>query len=574
MRSFLPLVSSVLLAAPAAAAPTLKTLELPGTPAFAAVARDILDVRFALDPSIPAGDGLFDDAARLPSFSPKTAASLTRRLDGDLAKLRAMPWRRWDVERQIDWRWMYAAAEDGRLQLAGDRLYLHRPAAWLEPLANDLIALVTYAPQRADIRAKLAAGIPAMVAEMREVCVSPTKRDVAVADGVAQGILSELKSEPQTARRDAAVAALEGYLRDLKAEKGLPEFSVVGAGNYRKRLRDALLLPWSPRQLLGLAQRELTDVDARMAPLQAQVKTPPAPTQAQKELAAGLTQEKLLALYDKIARDDRAFLEKSGLVTVPAGVGPIRARPTPEAMVPLTGDGGSMNPPPPFGQSNVGWWNVEHFKPDWTAQKRVDMVVAAQDQEVTDMGPYAVHEGVPGHHLQLSIARLNPNPLRSLLYDNAMVEGWAVYAEEAFWRAGGLGGSKEAEFEMLDSWRMRIRRVFYDVHVECGDWTLQDGGDFKSRARRGQGVVDEDVLRTINWPAQLIGYFSGKMQILALKEAYKKKLGAAYTDRKFHDAFLAEGSIPVALIRAKLLGEPVPGIPGERAPGGVAAVKP
>jgi uncharacterized protein (DUF885 family) len=48
------------------------------------------------------------------------------------------------------------------------------------------------------------------------------------------------------------------------------------------------------------------------------------------------------------------------------------------------------------------------------------------------------------------------------------------------------------------------------------------------------------------------------MQILELMEAYREKLGAAYSERRFHDALLAEGSVPVALIRAKLLGEPVP----------------
>jgi len=169
-----------------------------------------------------------------------------------------------------------------------------------------------------------------------------------------------------------------------------------------------------------------------------------------------------------------------------------------------------------------------------------------------------VHEGVPGHHLQLSIARLNPNPLRSLLLDNSLVEGWAMHAEEMFWRARGLGDSPEAEYRTLGSWRSRIRRVFYDVHVECGDWTLQEAGDFKSQAARGEGAVDKDILRAINWPAQLICYFAGKMQILELKAAYREKLGAEFTERGFHDALLAEGSIPLALIRAKLLGEPVP----------------
>jgi uncharacterized protein (DUF885 family) len=552
------LAAALLSAAPAPT--TLKALALPGTPAFVKAAKDVIAVRFLLDPSMASGDGLYDDAAVAPSFGPKTVTTLVARLDRDLSALRALPWRSWDADRQVDWRWIYATAEDARRQLAVEKLFTHRAAAWLEPLANDYIALVTYAPERGDVRAKLTAQIPAMVAEMRAVCKRPTTRDVTTADGVVKGLQATLKAEPASAERDAAAAALSAYVDDLKKLKDLPESSTIGAANYEWRLKRALLLPWAPRQLLSLAQHELADVDAAMAELRPKVSTSPAPTDAQRQLAKDLTQEKLLGLYDDIARDDRAFLDKSDLMTIPAGVGPIHARPTPEAMIPLTGDGGSMNPPPTIGDSNVGWWNVEHFKPEWTEAKRLEMIIGAQDQKVTDMGPYAAHEGVPGHHLQLSIARLNPNPIRSLLNDNSFVEGWALYAEWILWQAGGLGPTPEAEYQTLDSWRFRVRRIFYDVHVESGDWSLQDGGDFKSQARRGKGAVDEDVLRTINWPGQLIGYFSGKMQILALKEDFKKKLGASYTDRKFHDALLAEGSIPLALIRAKLLDEPVPGI--------------
>lgn len=201
---------------------------------------------------------------------------------------------------------------------------------------------------------------------------------------------------------------------------------------------------------------------------------------------------------------------------------------------------------------------MEHFRSDWTQQKREERVVSSQEWRRTGMGTYAAHEGVPGHHLQLSIARLHPNPLRSLFTDGTLVEGWAMYAEEIFWQAGGLGSSPGAEYRKLRSWRGRIRRVFYDVNVECGDWSLQDGADFRHQARHDQGRIDEDVLRAIHWPAQLICYFSGKIQILELKEAYRAKLGPDFTERQFNDALLAEGSIPIALIRAKLLGEPVP----------------
>jgi len=100
--------------------------------------------------------------------------------------------------------------------------------------------------------------------------------------------------------------------------------------------------------------------------------------------------------------------------------------------------------------------------------------------------------------------------------------------------------------------------VVYDVNIETGAWDLQRAADYQQNASAGKGHINEDVLRAVNWPTQLVCYFAGRTQIVALKEAYKKKMGAKYSDRAFNDALLAEGSVPIALIRAKLLGEKVP----------------
>jgi uncharacterized protein (DUF885 family) len=552
------LVLAALLAPAVSFGMTVEKLPISGTPDFVRVAKDVIRVRIALDPSLASGDGLFDDSARVPSFSPESVSALSVRLDSDLAALRLMPWRTWSVDQQIDFRWIFANARAAGHILTDEKPSLHRPGAWLEPVANNFIALLTYAPERVELRQKIWPLIPPMVAEMRAVCV-PTARDVATTQGILDGLLKMLAAEKGDPARDAAIASLSAYAKDLKEMKGLPEFAVVGADNYAWILKNEELLPWTPAQLLALAQSELGFVDARMAELKPKLAPAPKPTPEQVELAKSLTREKLLALYDRIAVDDRAALEKSGVLTIPRGVGPIHARETPDAMVPLTGDGGSMNPPPTYVKSNVGFWNVEHFHADWSQDRRLEAVLGAQNQRVNGMGPYAAHEGVPGHHLQLSIARLLKDPIRSILADGVQNEGWALYAEEMFFNAGGLGTSADAQYQTLDSWRFRVRRVIYDVNVESGLWTLQQAGDFKSEVSQpGKGVADEDVQRAINWPAQLICYFSGKTQILQLRDDYRKKMGAAYSDRDFHDKLLAVGSVPFVFARAKLLGEPVP----------------
>lgn len=560
MRFRLALIAALFCAlgtAASAATPTVDTLPIPGHPQWVRIARDLLHVRYAIDGSQASQAGLMDDATLAPSYSPAVVTAEAARLRADMAVMRRLPWRSWSVDEQIDIRFLYALAQDDLRQLTVEKLYLHRPSQWLESLANNYINILTYAPEREDVRAKLTAQIPAMVAQMRKICTQPTARDASTAAGVIDGMVEMLKMEPASAARESAIASLTSYEQELKATHPAREYTVIGAANYAWRLRHVELLPWTPQQLLALAQRELKRVDTDMAALKPQVKDPQ-PTPEQIALAKSLDQQKLLALYNAIETNHHQVLDGLSIITVPAGVGPIVARVTPDAMVPLGGDGGSMNPPATYSSSNVGYWNVEHFHADMPLKDRIDTVVNAQDFNLTGMGPYSVHEGIPGHHLQLSIARLNRDPLRSIVSDPVQNEGWALYAEDEFWQAGGLGRSANAHFNTLRSWRFRVRRVFYDVNVESGSWTLQQASDWQQSAAPGKGIINDDVLRAINWPAQLICYFAGKEQILQLKAAYKAKMGRRYSEKAFNDALLSLGSVPYVFARAKLLGEPVP----------------
>ena len=550
---------SLALAAGTAAAaepPTIATLAIPGHARLAEIARDVLQVQAGIAPDFASQSGLIDDAMRVPSFAPAQVAAATRRLRADMAALRALPWRHWSVDEQIDVRWTYANAQRMDRELNVERLWRHRPGAWLEGLSNNLLSILTYAPTRTDALAAVTAGIPAVVAEMDALC-KPTRQDAQITRGLVDGTIALLKANP-TPGGAAAIAALEGYGSRLAAADGAREFAVIGAANYAWRLRHISLLPWSPAALRSLAQARLAQVDRQIATLTPRL-PPAAPLSPELEQqAVDLDQAKLLALYDQIQVRNREAIEAAGFVTIPPGVGPIRARVTPDAMVPLTGDGGSMNPPPPYIEDHVGWWNVEHFDPAMPLAGREDDIRDGVLFRLTNMGPYAAHEGLPGHHLQLAIARLNPDPLRSLLQDPVQNEGWALYAEQEMWEQGGLGDSVEAQVNTLKGWRSRIRRVVYDVNIETGAWTLQQAAAWKWKGR-GEPKIDPDLLRSINWPAQLVCYFAGKEQILALKAAAKKKWGARYSERRFHDELLALGSVPYVFARAKMLGERVPG---------------
>lgn len=544
--------------APSIRLPRLAELPIPGDPAFVEVARDVLATVIAIDPSVAASAGLFDDATGVASFAPAALAMRTAHLDRDLAALRALPWRTWPVDEQIDFRWIFATAETARRQLVDEQMFVHRPAAWLESLSNQLIAFASYAPEDHARPPRVWAQVPALVAEMRTVATGITTRDRDTARDMVNALVAMAKADGSSAAV-AAIPALARYADELAALHPEREFVVVGAANYAWRLAHAELVEQTPAELLASAEAELVRVTAERAAL-GPLPPPREATAVQRTRATELSRDRLLAMYDQIEADLRAATVAAGFVTIPAAVGPIHARETPDAMVALTGDGGSMNPPPPYIARNVGAWNVEHFHAGWDAKTRLEKVTRAEGWTTNGMGPYAAHEGFPGHHLQLSIARLNPDPIRRILVDGMQNEGWGLYAEEELYRHGGLGDAPATKDAILRSYQFRIARVVYDVHIETGAWTLQQGADFQQQTPAGQAKVNEDVLRAIQWPTQLVHYFTGKQQILALRAAYQRKLGAAYTDRAFHDAFLAEGSIPVPLIRAKLLGTPVPAI--------------
>ncbi len=535
-------------------APALDTLQLAERPRLDAYVREAMEVRFALNPDLAAAAGLMEDAVRVPSYAPASVDRLVARIEADLRAMSRLPWRRWSIEEQINLRWSWTQLLESRRRLVAERMWERRPGEWLEPVANSYLSMLTYAPERPELRAALTALLPGMLAELRRELTRPTARDVTMGLGLLDAIAQTVALDPPSPEREAATRALAETRAWMEALHDLPEFGVIGADNYAWRLKHALLLPWTPDELLALAERELALVDAEIAELEGRLEPLPTLSEAERAQAGALDQAGLLALYDGVVEDFTAHIAASGALTVPSEMGPIRARPTPDALIPLTGDGGSMNQAPTFGASNVGYWNVEHVGADWSLADREDTLARFRFAKVSGIGPYAVHEGVPGHHLQLSIARLNPDPLRSVLIDNVMAEGWALYAEQLFWETGGFGDSARARLNMLRSWRVRIRRVIYDVNVETGRWTLQEAADFKHRAAPGQGLVDEDLLRTINWPTQLICYFSGKMQILALRERARE----GYSERAFHDTLLGTGSVPLVMAEARLFGSPLP----------------
>ena len=186
--------------------------------------------------------------------------------------------------------------------------------------------------------------------------------------------------------------------------------------------------------------------------------------------------------------------------------------------------------------SRPGRINVNEYAPE----KRLLLNVEA----------IAYHEGIPGHHLQFSIAESLPDipEFRRNASFNAYSEGWAFYSER-LGREMGFYQDPYSEYGRLGNEMWRSVRLVVDTGVHFKHWSRQQMIDFFTAhtAMDAQNIATE-VDRYIAWPGQALGYKLGQMTILKLREEAKRDLGDRFDVRKFHDAVLEEGPLPLDVL--------------------------
>ena len=166
----------------------------------------------------------------------------------------------------------------------------------------------------------------------------------------------------------------------------------------------------------------------------------------------------------------------------------------------------------------------------------------------------AYHEGIPGHHMQLSVQQQLEGLPRFRLHSlgfNAYIEGWALYAEE-LGKEVGFYQDPVSDYGRLSSELFRAVRLVVDTGIHSKGWTRDQVVDFF----RKSGAVDEPTIqsetdRYIAWPAQALSYKLGQLKIRELRERARKELGPKFDIRKFHDEMLDGGTLPLDLLEAR-----------------------
>jgi uncharacterized protein (DUF885 family) len=163
-----------------------------------------------------------------------------------------------------------------------------------------------------------------------------------------------------------------------------------------------------------------------------------------------------------------------------------------------------------------------------------------------------LHEAIPGHHFQLSLALENTGLPKFRRYDanNAYVEGWGLYAE----RMGtelGLYSDPYQYFGMLIGDMQRAVRLVVDTGMHAKGWSREQALAFAAENEGGKPESHvAKIERYMAYPGQALSYKIGQMKILALRAAAEKQLGDKFDIRAFHDTILMEGALPLSVLEA------------------------
>jgi uncharacterized protein (DUF885 family) len=165
-----------------------------------------------------------------------------------------------------------------------------------------------------------------------------------------------------------------------------------------------------------------------------------------------------------------------------------------------------------------------------------------------------LHEAVPGHHLQISLASEMQNlpPVRRYTYISAFGEGWGLYSEY-LGKEVGIYTTPYEEFGRLSYEMWRACRLVVDTGMHMQDWSRQQAIDYMlENTALSEHNVTTEVDRYISWPAQALSYKIGEMTIKRLRKKAEQALADKFDLRAFHDAVLEYGSVPLSILEENI----------------------
>ena len=366
-----------------------------------------------------------------------------------------------------------------------------------------------------------------------------------------------------------AIAEHQAWLENQLLPRAGGDFR-IGEELYDTKLAFALNSPLSRKDIAARAEREYQDVRNRMYEVAKTVYLglypmtafPDDPDEAYKQaiIRAALEQAyQVLPERDGIVDVARRQLQEATDFVVEHNIVTMPEEPVEIIVMPEFQRGVSLaylDPPGPLDRDQPAFYAVAPLPADWTD---VQVESFLREYNLYSIQDLTIHEGVPGHYLQLALSNRYPSTLRSVLWSGPFVEGWAVYAEQMMIDAGYQDHDPLQRLITLKWYLRAVTNAIIDAAIHVDGMTrdeamklMVEGGFQEEREAAGKWV------RAQLTSAQLSTYFVGYQEHIGMRAAVEAAWGKEFTLRRYHDTALSYGSPPVKYVRALILDEPIP----------------
>jgi len=478
----------------------------------------------------------------------------------------------WAIETLREWAWnpLYY------VNVSGNAIYglVARDFAPLETRLANAAARMEQLPQfLSQARSSIE---PARVPKIHaETAVQQNQGLISIIDSMIAPQMAAVSATTRTRLNSAieiakdAIALHQNWLEQELLPQAAGDFR-VGAELYDKKLAFALDSPLGRRDIKTRAESEYEAVRGQMYEIAKEVylrahpftSFPDSPDEPYKQviIRAALEQayqqlpppDGIVEIAKQQLQQATDFVIEKNIVTMPDDPVEIIIMPEFQRGVSVA----YLDAPGPLDQGQAAFYAVAPLPGDWTETQVNSFLREYNLYSIQDL---TIHEGVPGHYLQLALSNRYPSTLRAVLGSGPFIEGWAVYAERVMIDEGYLNHDPLMRLINLKWYLRAVTNAIIDSAIHVDGMTrdaamklMIEGGFQEEREAAGKWV------RAQLTAAQLSTYFVGYQEHIEMRRAVEAAWGEEFTLRRYHDQALSYGSPPVKYVRALILGEPIP----------------
>ncbi|HVW09759.1 MAG TPA: DUF885 domain-containing protein [Bryobacteraceae bacterium] len=533
------------------------------------------DAVFPFNPTTAVEDGFHAYDAQMEDFSKATMQKEVSALLKYRGQFSAFPAAQLNAEQQADRDLVLSNIESTLLELNTIRMWEKNPDDYASTASSAAFAIMSrsFAPEEARLRSLVAREklMPKLFAEGRVNLQNPPKIYTEVAIEQVPGIVSFFESDVPEAFQDVkdpalrnefkqananVVKELNSWLAWMKSDL-LPRSKgdyAIGAENYRLKLLYDEMVDIPLDKLLEIGYADLHKNQQAFRDTAKKIDPKKTPQQILEEAEKDHpTAGGLLPAFRNTLAGLRAYIVQHRIVTVPSPVMPIVEETPPFARA-LTS--ASMDTPGPYEKvAKEAYFNVTLPDKSWSKAETEDWLRSFNRGTIVST---AIHEAFPGHYLQFLWMPSAPSKIRKLIGANTNVEGWAHYCEQMMIDEGYGNGDLKLRLGQLQDALLRDARFIVGIGIHTGRMTYQQGIDFFVNEGYQTHITGERETRRGTSDPTYLYYTLGKLEILKLREDYRKMKGNAFSLEEFHDTFLKQGMPPIKIVRKAMLGNDSP----------------